>query len=121
MKWADARRAGEGRSRGLLGEPKGGRAAARVACTAGRGESRYPRQERESPLFHRPPLLSSPTTGGGERCYACGSAPSFIDPPSYPPPRRGEGTLLRVRLRASFIDPPPYPSPRRGRGTLRHV
>src|SRR5207249_11685616 len=38
--------------------------------------------------------------------------PLFIDPPSYPPPRRGEGTLLRDRLRiidqpSSFIDPRP--------------
>src|SRR6266446_1120188 len=90
MKWADARRAGEGRSRGFLGEPKGGRAAARVACTAGRGESRYPRQERESPLFHRPP--------------------------SYPPPRRGEGTLLRVRLRAFIHRPPLLSSPTKGGG-----
>src|SRR6266536_3029132 len=52
------------------------------------------------------------------------SSAFFIDPPSYPPPRRGEGTLSRVsapRPRPSllsFIDPPPYPSPRRGRGTL---
>src|SRR3989442_9376314 len=34
---------------------------------------------------------------------------SFIDPPPYPSPRRGRGTLLHVRPRA-FIDPPPYPS-----------
>src|SRR6266571_3750711 len=37
-------------------------------------------------------------------------APLFIDPPSYPPPRRGEGTRLRDRLRiidrpSSFIAP----------------
>src|SRR2546425_1044918 len=39
---------------------------------------------------------------------------SFIDPPSYPPPRRGEGTLVRVRLRASLHYPlfsTPHPIP----------
>jgi len=30
-------------------------------------------------------------------------SPSFIDPPSYPPPRRGEGTLVHVRLRALIL------------------
>ncbi len=30
-------------------------------------------------------------------------SPSFIDPPSYPPPRRGEGTLVRVRLRTLIL------------------
>src|SRR6266498_3983230 len=66
-KGADARRAGEGRGRGSLGEPKGGRGAgARLACAAGRGESRGPRQRGPERTFHRPPTLS------------------VIDPPSYP-------------------------------------
>src|SRR6266545_370366 len=59
-----------------------------------------------------PPIL--PHVGGRERCTACGSAP-FIDPPSYPPPRRGEETLHRVWLR-SFHRPPLLSSPTSGGG-----
>ena len=36
---------------------------------------------------------------------------SFIDPPPYPSPRRGRGTLLST-TGSAFIDPPPYRSPR---------
>src|SRR3989442_5282826 len=39
-------------------------------------------------FIHRPPTLL------------------FIDPPSYPPPRRGEGRLLRVRRRVSSLVEP---------------
>src|SRR6266496_3621019 len=44
---------------------------------------------------------------------------SFIDPPSYPPPRRGEGTLLHIRPRA-FV-PPRLSSPTSGEGTPSHA
>src|SRR5439155_23245609 len=39
---------------------------------------------------------------------------SFLDPPSYPPPRRGEGMLLRVWLRDSS-------TPHLGRPAFRAV
>jgi len=45
------------------------------------GQGEQSEQGDKMPIIHRPPTLS------------------FIDPPSYPPPRRGGGTPLRERLR----------------------
>src|SRR5207247_4783220 len=44
----------------------------------------------------------------GQRLIDHSVTQSFIDPPSYPPPRRGEGTLVHVRPRALHR---PYPAP----------
>src|SRR5439155_24078605 len=96
MEWADARRAGERRGRGFLGEPKGGGAAFRLACTAGRGESRDARQERESPIMHRPPPPILPHVGGSERGYACVSALASATRDPFGPQERGRGRCERA-------------------------
>src|SRR5437867_13342509 len=57
-------------------------------------------------FIHRPPTLSLPPQGEGKGCGMIGLRAlrhppvlrSFIDPPSYPPPRRGERPLVPVRL-----------------------
>src|SRR6266496_706411 len=67
-------------------------------------------------LFGRKSWSRSLPSLGAHTASSAASAARATPRPSTPSP-----AFLSHCLRSKLIDPPPYPSPRRGRGTLLHA